>query len=631
MANRFDKPQQQEYVSQYVPMPLDYLSGLAKDYTTQYKKAEEDVYALGDLMGKVKAIDEHQPYKKELEAQFKPRIESLADQFVKGTDLATASREINKLKRDWVNNPLRQELETSYAEKTVDKENARKLGVKYQDWLDPNSKFKGSTETGELVPYRANVIPEALDIEKRFSEAMKGIKEDTKGWDIEGIDETGVKIGKKGLQAGITPDKVMNIAKYKVKGILDGTLEGNQFKQKLKYYYPNATDEQIENEAIKQMFSSGSEQIFGKTESGRSMDITGAWKTLRDEESVKKGSVGQVVPGDKIHNLTENLSENLKGIVNINDQGEVKVDYTPGMFSSQYKVTDKNGKVSYHNSSEEAHKAAGVSGSIEQYKKRRLSDTDHEELASFVINAAKSIGWKDPVSTKDYDKILTEYNKASKSISYDYKLPAVEQAVIKDDMLKDRRNYKFMDEKGNIIDPVALDNSFSPDTRIYDDGKSKISFSYIDKSDPEKPVVKTGLAENLAYEDSKFHNTVAELQKDQLSFYKSGKVEDPLAEKLNTEYGFNKSNYNGPKIISAKLSPTGQSTFIVLGDPNNRKEQVYQELRNENGKLVRYNIPNLPGMMKLINADWYNTPEGQSEATRIASKQQQYESIQNNQ
>jgi hypothetical protein len=288
MANRFDTPQKQEYVSQYVPMPLEYLSGLAKDYTNQYKKAEEDVYALGDLMGKVKSIDEHQPYKKQLEAEFKPRIESLADQFVKGADLPSATRELNKLKRDWVNNPLRQELETSYAEKAIDKENARKLGVKYQDWLDPNSKFKGYSETGELVPYRANVIPEALDIEKRFSEAMKGIRESTKGWDIEGIDETGIKIGQKGLQSGITPERVMNLAKDKVKGILDGTLEGTQFKQKMKYFYPNATDKQIEDEAVKQMFASGSEQIFSKTESGKSMDVTDIWGKKYDERKAQE-------------------------------------------------------------------------------------------------------------------------------------------------------------------------------------------------------------------------------------------------------------------------------------------------------------------------------------------------------
>ena len=177
-ANRFDQAHQQSYVSQYAQMPLNYIGSMAKDYTSKYNKLEEEAYGLNDLMASVKAIDEHLPFKKALDAKYQPKLSELADKIAKGNDLLEAKRDLNRLNREWVNDPMRVELENSYANRALEQKEKIKLGAKYQDYNNPNLGFKGVTETGDIQPLRFNGIPEAQDYQKRADEIMKGIAVD---------------------------------------------------------------------------------------------------------------------------------------------------------------------------------------------------------------------------------------------------------------------------------------------------------------------------------------------------------------------------------------------------------------------------------------------------------------------
>lgn len=291
MANRFDLPQgtQSQYQSTYVPLPLQEIAGLAKQHQEAYQKNADDTYALHDMITQVNAIDEHQGFKKELDSKYAPKIADLTDKLTSGKDNFVVQNEINKLKREWLNDSKRLEMEKSFIEKGMSQKERIKLGEKYADFLDPNSHFKGSTEDGGINPFRFNGMGEKLDIEKRFHDAMQGLKEDTKGWDVESLDmNSGIKIGQKGTRGGITPDKVMNLAKQKVMGILENTLEGEQFIKKVKYYNPKATPEDIINAATKQLFDSGSNQIHSNKTDGNSIDPTVIWSANREDRKKKE-------------------------------------------------------------------------------------------------------------------------------------------------------------------------------------------------------------------------------------------------------------------------------------------------------------------------------------------------------
>ena len=78
----------QEYVSTYVPLPLETLIKAGAMKQGEYDKALEDTYKMEDLMKTVNAIDKHTQYKKEFEDKYYPRIEEIADQITKTGDLS---------------------------------------------------------------------------------------------------------------------------------------------------------------------------------------------------------------------------------------------------------------------------------------------------------------------------------------------------------------------------------------------------------------------------------------------------------------------------------------------------------------------------------------------------------------
>lgn len=631
MSNRFDRPYGQDYVSQYVKPPLDYISGMAKDYTSKYNKLEDESYDLNDLIASVKSIDEHAQFKKSLDAKYQPKLSELADKIAKGNDLVQTKRDLNKLSREWTNDPLRIELENSLANRALEQKEKIKLGAKYQKYNDPNIGFKGITETGDIQPLRFNGIAEAQDYQKRASDLVDKIASDSYDSQNDVLGSDGIIRDKKSGKESVSSQKVRGIANALVPNFAS-TLEGQDYIRMVKFQNPSLSNEQLGQHLSDYLYNTATKQIFKKTTSANNLDVTSLAGDIRKEEALKKGLIGQVVPGSTQYKLTKDLPANIKNRIDTDEEGNVKVIYNVNPTDSKYKVIKVNGDISYHSTSEEAHKAAGSTGAITQSKAGEIIDKDRKDLHNHASEAAKAIGFKGNINTSSYDFILTEYNKAAKAISYDYKLPDMEQAVIKDDMLTDKKNYKFMDDKGKVIDPSLLDATFNPDSRVYDNNKSKISFSYIDKNnstDPSNWETKYGTAENLAYEDSKFHNTVANLQTDQLNFYKEGKIVNKSAEDINKDFKdknltIDPSNPN-LKAISVTQSPTNNKMYVVLADPENRKEQTYQVWgKNPDGSPYRYTLDNLPQLMKDVNKDWYETDEGRAELTRLQSNNEKY-------
>ena len=178
-SNRFDTSQQQQYVSSYTPLPFEAISNLGAKMQQGYDNAISDTYKLKDMMAQVNAIHDPQlklsniAKKQELDAKYHPKIQALTDKIVAGDP--NAVRELEQVKRDFVNDLDRQELENSYLNYKAYKEDKTKKGDKYAIYKD---KYQGQPlidENGELKPFRFSGMGEIQDHASEARDQMKDI------------------------------------------------------------------------------------------------------------------------------------------------------------------------------------------------------------------------------------------------------------------------------------------------------------------------------------------------------------------------------------------------------------------------------------------------------------------------
>lgn len=627
--NRFDEVRGQDYISTYVRPPLELYADLAKDYQDRYRTGKAIPDQLDALSQSIKAAPIHYSLKDAYINDYKTQVNNLMDSAKPGDYAKPEFQEkANRIVREFKNDPRLNTIQGTKA--WWDKE--------YQPYLN-DEKTKRNLNLTNLMDKQGNYIQTDKGVYNndfvQYKENSKDLKNIMDDVSIDGTPLSSISkwkrdgnyfIDQDGHKKEVTPQKIKDVALansenyantegggFRLATILNTVgLDPHMSYTDFKYNenIPLETKLAVQDELATDLENYGKKQIFKDTDIKYNLhdDKIAQFRAKKDIIDTPP-SLGQVVAGNTTYNLVQDAPSEIKDILTFNKDGKAIIDWE-GLHGRP-----KGGAYSQF--------------SFPRYDKNKGLIDNSTQLYNYSKEAANAIGFKGEINSKTIPDILTEYNKASKALSYDYKLPSTEQAVIKDDMLKDRRNYKFMDEDGKIIDPVLLDEDFSPDTRVYDNGKSKIAFSYIDKSNKSEPVIKYGTAENLAIEDNKFHSTIGTLQKDQLDFYKNGTISNPTAQQMNREFGMDDKNYKGPKIISVTQSPTGNSIYVVLGDPNNRKDQTYEEIKIVNGQKVRFIKPNLPTLMKEVNKDWYNTPEGQAEANRIAPKKSAYEDLLN--
>lgn len=330
MSNRFDRPYGQDYVSQYVKPPLDYISGMAKDYTSKYNKLEDESYGLNDLIASVKSIDEHAQFKKSLDTKYQPKLSELADKIAKGNDLVQTKRDLNKLSREWANDPLRIELENSLANRALEQKEKIKLGAKYQKYNDPNIGFKGITETGDIQPLRFSGIPEAQDYQKRASDLVDKIASDSYDsqndvWDP----TTGIIRDRKSGKESVSSQKVRGIANTLVPNFAT-TLEGQDYIRMIKSQNPSLSNEQLGQHLSDYLYNTAAKQIFSKTQSGSGVSFDPTYKSKQDQEfaNLTTSSQSEGMNNDPVDNpIVKGMKFDSKGNLEIPDQtGFVSTD-----------------------------------------------------------------------------------------------------------------------------------------------------------------------------------------------------------------------------------------------------------------------------------------------------------------
>ncbi len=290
MPNRFNTllPEQQ-YVSSVVPLPLDLLYKTGQVKQGEHDKQLEDTYKMEDLMKSVNAIDEHKPFKRQLENKYLGQINDVADQIQKtGT---SDPGQIRRIARNWEADPLRQELETSYANRQLEQKKKIELGDKYAPWGDPNAGFQGQDANGNIQPLRFSGLHERQDHQKKAEDMMNGVL--ASGYDSGWLqkDENGQYHIKQG-QEGVTANRIHELASQKAVDFVK-TVEGGDFMRQFAYQNGRQPNQQ---DVSNYLYNAGANQIHLK----KTGDQTYQWdpKDIRNANKVNSGIASTVAPGD---------------------------------------------------------------------------------------------------------------------------------------------------------------------------------------------------------------------------------------------------------------------------------------------------------------------------------------------
>ncbi len=611
-TNEFDLSVRPEYVSNRLAIPFNELNAMASQHQKEYDNAEDSAYKFKDLMASVKAI--HDPSlglsnigaKDALYSKYAPRIEAISNEIAKGNNISEANRKLTQLQREWVNDPTRVELENSYGNYTKYVEDKTKKGGKYDQLLDDYRGQQLVGEKGELKPFRFNGMEDALDIEKRFSESMDKIKEDMKGWDIESLGTDGIKIGKKGTQAGITADKVMGVARTKVQGMLTQTLEGQQFVKKLRRLNPNLTNEELVNEGVKALFASGSEQIGMEKTSGNSVDVTPMWAKKYDEgkakEEAERAMIGQPIEGATI-NLTKDDKDfnELKelGIYKENNDGTLSLDINQVKNKAIYdKVNYDKGSYSFK-----------VGETPDKYFLNKVG--------KHLGKIAQSIGYDKPITPANFNDILSKYNIYSKVRMSDEQMPAPVSKIESEKAMRNWNNYDVMNidspdkpleekpvlEKG---DKLVLNNwRNTPNGKMNRDG-------FIRKEDGTIVPI---MVRPKAIIDDKYHNTISELGLLSAQ-YEAGKVKP-----IRTE-GTGKGKL---EVINDRNIPgVGKlETFGFIDSKTDKKTTGYLMTPEDGSEPLSFSTQ--ADMQQYLNYKYYGTETGNTDRYNVAPNKATFE------
>jgi len=421
MTNRFDTSQEQQYVSSYVPLPFETIAALGEKIQKTQDAAIDDTYKLKDLMTKVPAIYDPNlglsniEKKKELDAQFAPKIDELTNKIMAGD--VNATRELEQLKRDFTNNPIRQELENSYVDYQAYKKDMMDKKDAYAVYKDPYRNKALINEAGELQPFRYSGMGEKQD---HATEARAQMADIAKwGYDSKNsyLDPKDGNIYTKGSSGKyIKDERVRQLANMKADKFIQ-TQKGQDYLQLLHYQNPKATPQELMQGVSDYLYSAGVNQVFQDVGGMSDVQTTSMSGDIRKEKQEFAGPMPTYQNPVQGLNKPATAKTGLSWLgINtdpINDDGTVN---HRANIDSKYIVTKVDGTTSTYYTSKEAHEAAGNTGIITQQKTDK--GEQQQNLTQFytdLLNTARGLGLTIPKQANDKSK--TDFTKLQNDLS----------------------------------------------------------------------------------------------------------------------------------------------------------------------------------------------------------------------
>lgn len=312
--NRFSTVGQSEYTPQHVPLPFEAIGALGEKIQKTQDAAIDDTYKLKDLMTKVPAIYDPNlglsniEKKKELDAQFAPKIDELTNKIMAGDP--NAPRELEQVKRDFANNPIRQELENSYVDYQAYKKDMMDKKDAYAIYKDPYRNKALINEAGELQPFRYSGMGERQDHATEARAQMSDIAK--MGYDSKNsyLDPNDGNIYTKDSHGKYVKDtRVRQLANQKAVDFVS-TQKGQDYLQLLQYQNPKATPQELMQGVSNYLFNAGSNQIFSDVGGGTGVKTT-ALSSARDQE---KQAANLLTTNEQGNAEVLNLGSVLKGL-----------------------------------------------------------------------------------------------------------------------------------------------------------------------------------------------------------------------------------------------------------------------------------------------------------------------------
>lgn len=673
-VNRYDQPTGQRYVSTYVPLPLDEIGQMAKQYSANYKAGQQAPHALDQLDQALKAAPIHADKKKALMDRYHSSMSEIVDK-ARPEDYAKPEyqQKINTLVNTFKNDPeVNQIINTKawwdkeYIPYVNDDKNNRSLIYDIHETSPGSGQYNQTmNEVSKLktTPYE--------DRHKAAQDIVGNIKESgylkEAGYDF----NKPMKVGPGGEYyaynkttngyEGVTKGKLGEVVNHSI-DLYGDTVAGKHHLQDLLKPYigdeaykldyatlkrtaqddPRAAQmlKGIDQEFQKHLFDTGFKQIGGKSQFH--LDNM----TLKDDAQARANKASQeAVAGlpqtapdtQNLEDLTKEIPEGLKHIVSYDKQPD-----------GSYKVNVNQNNIG---KSGEASAGYGVMGGGQSMgtntfkggvdKPGGTIKTDAKRLSEYLHNAAEAIGYdKSKVSIANASDILNQYHEYAKNISPQEILDGPIQKVLSTNIINDRENYTIKDSDNKIItneDQVNLADkasNFKVNSRTYQNGKQLIKGSYFDGDK-----MKTVTIIPHSTQSNNYFNIVGNIKESTQNFFKNGTVTDNVKDEIKnfekyTGLTTDVVGYKGEKPVSIKSVPgqifeNGSPKQYIITTSNKEDRKNIQSYLIDLEKGTRSVIPGgLEGAIQYISSSWYtNTPEGGREALQLGNAKQQLEGV----
>jgi hypothetical protein len=596
-SNRFDVPQgtQSPYISQYVPLPLEEIAGLARERQGKHDKALSDLDRAKNIL-KIKADPRNEEYANQLQKQYNNRTTELANKIVKEGYKPEHEREINNLVNEFTNNPdiarLAHYHDNYYNNYVKDKRQRIEKGTYMHD-LDPYD--MRDVNSDGITEFNYQGMPEVLNYDETAKKVMGNIAKSGFDKDIATRDENGNIISIKSGQEGVLAKRVQELASQKASDFYT-TPAGKQYVDRFVRNNPGATKEDVHNALVNFLVDANAEQIGIKTKSGN--DFQYAPKYIHDEATMPASLVGQTLEG-QTYNAIDNDQQfkylTNEGILKKNSDGTVKVDWT--------KLDDSEKKLyttyDYDKGSVARERGVQFTGGME--KQRAL----YEQMKKM----ADVVGFTGKLSSDNYDQVVSAYNTLSKARLFGEQLAAPVRNLESE---KATANW----EHNQFFDPTNINNvTEAPELKQGD----KILVTER-QTNSEGQMIKKGVI--VSKDGTRTPFAIKPHSQEDGGFFDAiGKVGITSAKyqvgEHNNVVGTTK---DGKKVVNSTTIPAIGTVHTIANDPKNRGDISYV-LTTKDGEVKSFG--NYSDLQRALEMDYYTkTAEGKADTRELLNRKQ---------
>lgn len=292
MPSRFNQLiEPNKYVSQYVPLPLDFINQQGAMKQKEHDATVSEIKAAKDLIS-VKADPHRYEDRDELLKSYTAEIDKLADDYIKSDNSADVANKLYKLKRSWSNDPIRMGLEAShdnyesYLKEKRENIKSGKSDFTIKGGYDTYAEDQTRDEEGNFKPFVHEGLWTAEDLDTKAKAVMGTIAKD--GSDFQGastnkdgslaLNENGSYWNIRSGGSGVKRSKAENLAIMKSDAFISDPKEGRYFIDKLLGQHvpysqlDSKTKDYVQQEAAKYLYQSAAQQIGWETKSGSDLN-----------------------------------------------------------------------------------------------------------------------------------------------------------------------------------------------------------------------------------------------------------------------------------------------------------------------------------------------------------------------